>query len=153
MMKTVCVRIAWTALMGLLSGGGICRAQNWTLTSAPITNWSCVASSADGTKLVAAVTNGFIYTSTNSGLTWAQTSAPNNYWTSLASSADGTKLFGAGYLFYNLPIYYSSNSGASWEPTGPGGVYSVASSADGSKVAAAWGDLVGVSTNSGATWA
>lgn len=128
--------------------------QTWTPTSAPITNWSCVASSTDGSKLVAAVTNGFIYTSTNSGLTWTQTSAPSTVWTSLASSADGTKLFAGSYLFYLLPIYCSSDSGATWEPTGPdGGVYCVACSADGSKVAAAWWQEVGISTNSGVTWA
>ena len=127
-------------------------AQTWTLTSAPITNWSCVASSADGSKLVAAF-SGHIYSSTNSGLTWARTSAPYNYWTSLASSADGTKLFAGNSLLYGQPVYHSSNSGATWEPIGPGGgVDYVVCSADGSEAAATWG-AVFVSTNSGATWA
>ena len=50
-----------------------------------------VASSADGTKLVAV--GGEIYTSTNFGIVWTQqTNAPNTGWYSVASSADGTKL-------------------------------------------------------------
>src|SRR5262249_14983879 len=46
-------------------------AQSWTQTSAPITNWSCVALSADGTKVVAGVIGSYyvagpIFVSTNS---------------------------------------------------------------------------------------
>ena len=52
------------------------QAQDWTLTSAPITNWSCVASSADGSNLVAAVNTGPIYLSTDAGATWTAASAP-----------------------------------------------------------------------------
>ena len=37
-------------------------AQTWTQTSAPVTNWTCVASSADGCRLVAVVNGGGIYT-------------------------------------------------------------------------------------------
>jgi photosystem II stability/assembly factor-like uncharacterized protein len=125
-------------------------AQTWTLTSAPSTNWSCVASSADGSKLVAAVTNGFIYTSTNSGLTWAQTSAPNNWWTSLASSADGSILLAVSPYDF---IYRSTNAGAAWEPTLQDPLWiGVACSADGRKVAASGFYTVAVSTNSGAGW-
>jgi hypothetical protein len=68
--------------------------SGWTATSAPRTYWFCVASSADGTNLVAAIAaNGGIYVSTNAGNTWTrQTNAPNSYWWSVASSSDGTKL-------------------------------------------------------------
>ena len=54
----------------LLSGAAFCSfftavnpasAQNWMLTSAPTPNWSFLASSADGTKLGAALRSG-IYT-------------------------------------------------------------------------------------------
>ena len=69
--------------------------QDWVLTSAPSTNWSCVASSADGSKLVAAVDGGLIYTSTNSGGTWVPTTAPSNAWASVACSADGSKVIAA----------------------------------------------------------
>src|SRR5437868_14167628 len=79
-------------------------AQTWTQTSAPITNWTAVASSADGSKLVAVtgyfigiggVPPGPIYTSHDSGVTWKATSAPSTNWSAVASSADGTKLIAA----------------------------------------------------------
>ncbi|MGO8676363.1 MAG: hypothetical protein ACLQVX_10895 [Limisphaerales bacterium] len=63
---TPSVVAAFLSLIATTTGA---LAQNWTLTSAPLTNWSCVASSADGTKLVAAVNGGLIYASTNSGAT------------------------------------------------------------------------------------
>src|SRR5258705_11903223 len=68
------------------------NAQNWVLTSAPNTNWSAVACSADGSKLVATVNPGLIYTSPNFGGTWFPTPAPATNWSSVASSADGSKL-------------------------------------------------------------
>jgi hypothetical protein len=50
-------------------GANFAFGQTWTQTSAPITNWVSVASSADGIKLVATVYGGGIYTlySTPSG--------------------------------------------------------------------------------------
>jgi photosystem II stability/assembly factor-like uncharacterized protein len=52
--------------------------------------WLAVASSADGSKLVA-VGNSSIYTSTDSGVTWTpQASAGTRTWGGLASSADAT---------------------------------------------------------------
>ena len=132
-------------------------AQTWTQTSAPSNYWNSIASSADGSKLVAAAGppnggDGLIYISTNSGVDWMQTSAPTDSWSSVASSADGTKLVAAasGDL-----IYISTNSGFAWTATSaPSNSWAtVASSADGSKlVAAANGDLIYFSTNSGADW-
>jgi hypothetical protein len=139
------VVVGWE-LAGLLGGSHFCRAQEWTLTSAPVTNWSSVASSADGSKLVAAVKNGLIYISTNSGSTWVATSAPTNYWRSVASSADGARLFAA-----SSGLYASADSGSTWQPTGGGVFYNIACSADGTKLAAAYNGRA-VSTNSGATW-
>lgn len=66
--------------------------MTWVETSAPSQNWFSIASSSDGTKLVAGVLGGGIYVSTNSGVTWTQSSAPANSWSSIASSSDGTKL-------------------------------------------------------------
>jgi hypothetical protein len=111
---------------------------------------AAVASSADGTKLIAAQNYGGIYVSTNSGITWQQTSAPNSEWGSIASSADGTKLAAVNYY-----IYTSTNSGATWTQTSAlgGGWISVASSADGNFLAAApFSGAIYISTNSGATW-
>src|SRR6266478_5794550 len=73
-------------------------AQNWVQTSAPNTNFISVASSADGTMLVAAALSGFIggigqvYTSGDSGATWDMTSAPATNWHTVVSSADGSGL-------------------------------------------------------------
>ena len=50
-----------------------------------------MASSYDGSKLVAATNGGYIYTSADSGATWTQTGSQQP-WTSVASSSDGTKL-------------------------------------------------------------
>ena len=114
--------------------------------------WHGVASSADGTKLVA-VPSGKIYTSTDSGVTWTARES-NRSWSCVASSADGTKLVTAvdGGL-----VYTSTDSGVSWAPRlgqiGNRNWVSVASSADGTKlVAAASSELIFTSTDSGATW-
>jgi hypothetical protein len=62
-----------------------------------------VASSADGTRLVAGTTytgpghQGYLYTSVDSGNTWTTTTnTPGGYWYSVATSADGGVLY-AGY--------------------------------------------------------
>jgi hypothetical protein len=136
----------------------------WTRTSAPSNNWSAVASSADGARLVAVsapqggwvlngtnydyvfVGDGAVYSSLDSGATWTPTTAPSNYWTSVASSADGAKLVAAvapcwdrdGFRAGDGPIYRSQDSGATWTRTSaPTNSWSaVASSADGTKLVA-----------------
>ena len=94
-------------------------------------------------------------------LNWMKTTAPSNYWDGVVSSSDGTRLFTAGY-----PSYYSTNSGGSWQEFSPAlYLYSIASSADGTKLVGAdggeqeqskagyiYGMLVYYSTNSGTTW-
>jgi hypothetical protein len=137
-----------------------------TPTMAPTNNWVSVASSADGTKLVAAAMNtqgGIIYASTNSGLTWTPTGAPtNNVWGTVASSADGSKLVAASGVAF-VPglsyggVYTSTNFGMNWTSNNvPNAQWqSVASSADGSKLVAVAQNPIGwiyTSTNSGANW-
>jgi len=65
----------------------------WTKANVPVKNWSSVASSADGNRLVA-VSDG-IYISTNAGVNWIDSHAPAASWTSVASSADGSQLVAA----------------------------------------------------------
>ena len=98
--------------------------------------WYSVASSSDGTKLVAAVVNGGIYTSTNAGDTWAPSSAPNLRWYSVASSFDGGNL---AAVVDGGEIYTSTNSGFTWMPSSaPSKSWQcVASSSDGTKLVAA----------------
>jgi photosystem II stability/assembly factor-like uncharacterized protein len=128
--------------------------DHWILTSAPNNSWSSVASSADGSHLVATVyPGGNIYTSADSGNTWTPTSAPGNNWTSVASSADGSHLVAVAQ---GQGIYTSGDSGTTWTQTSaPSNLYwySVASSADGSHlVAAIYGGSIYTSADSGTTW-
>ena len=164
-----------TKLVGVGSGNGdgsIYISTNsggiWIQANAPSNSWETVASSADGAKLLAAsfgiYGDGMVYTSTNSGVTWRPTSAPIDWWSSVACSADGRTMVAAsvyeGAGFYeggDGAIYISTNAGVTWTPTGPpgGDWFSVACSADGTRLAAAVADFNGAiytSTNSGATW-
>jgi hypothetical protein len=124
--------------------------------------WSAVASSADGTKLVATVKGGQIYTSVDSGVTWTPQDSSRN-WSSVASSVDGTKLAaGVGDNASSVGyIYTSGNSGVgSWSQHDSTRQWvSVASSADGTiLVAAVYGTVsaggpgVYTSTSSGTGW-
>ena len=135
---------------------------NWTVTS--VTNADCtsVASSADGSKLVAVANGGPIYSSMNSGTSWTMNNPTFPYLVSVASSADGTRLMaGTADPFHDsgFPIYLSTNSGTTWEATsspGSRGRTWVALSADGTRLVAVEAGRSGgpiiASTNSGATW-
>jgi len=147
--------------------------QEWTLTSAPFTNWASIACSADGTKVIAAVGGwrsgpspyppaGPIYISTNSGLNWIVSGAPITNWSVISSSADGTKLASGLFQYFSTdPIYSSIDSGVSWYPTGSpvtNSWVSLQSSADGRTIIASFPDYghvpggVFVSTNWGVDW-
>ena len=119
-------------------------------------NWTSVASSADGSKLVAVVQNGQIYTSTDSGVTWTARAnfAIFGTWQSVASSADGSKLVA---VVSGGQIYTSTDSGVTWITRDGNRTWqSVASAADGSKLVAVVGGVGGgqiyTSTDSGVTW-
>jgi hypothetical protein len=90
------------------SYGGPLNSLSAPFTSAPLTQWDAVASSADGTKLVAGGSSG-IYISTNSGVAWTPASPIQP--SAVASSADGTELAAA---IDGEAIYISTNSGANW---------------------------------------
>jgi hypothetical protein len=144
---------------------------SWT-AGGPINFRSSVASSVDGTKLVAASQAGGggavgppgIYLSADSGRTWALTSAPGSmFWYSLASSADGTKLVAAaqaGDVAGSGRIHLSAGSGMTWtQASAPSNNWvSVASSASGSNLVAVassdqGGDgLIYTSGDAGVSW-
>jgi hypothetical protein len=67
----------------------------WQSTSAPVKQWVGVASSADGTRLVATAYSDRIYVSQNSGATWTATGAASTPWWTVIASADGSKLVAA----------------------------------------------------------
>ncbi len=131
--------------------------SSWQQSSIGTANWSSIAASADGVKMVAAANgSGQLYNSVNSGKTWTSTAPFSGAWQAVASSADGIKLVAA---LNGGVIYTSTNSGASWVPgLGPAAFSSVASSADGTRIVAVINNNstggVGIyaSTDSGATW-
>ncbi|HWF18727.1 MAG TPA: sialidase family protein [Verrucomicrobiae bacterium] len=110
----------------------------WT-NRGPANSWSCAASSADGNKLVAAISTGNIYTSGDGGVTWTAR-ATSQAWKGVASSADGVNLaavYSTGF------IYTSSDSGRTWlqrtngVPSGAQAWSCITSSASGSRLVAA----------------
>ena len=120
----------------------------WT-QQAPYGTWRGVASSSDGTKLVAVADGDYVYTSTDSGVTWTQRDSSRR-WNSVASSSDGTKLVAVVYSGY---IYTSTDSGVTWTERGSQASWnSVASSSDGTKLVATDGSNIYTSEDSGVTW-
>jgi hypothetical protein len=123
---------------------------SWKTNTGPTDFLQWVASSADGSKLVAACDIG-VYTSVDSGISWSPTILPYGQWKAAASSSDGSKLVVVGG---SGGIYTSTNSGTNWS----GGFNSdywlyVASSANGSNlVVGAPGAATYISTNSGQSW-
>lgn len=121
-LKAVCLALARIfQKFGLVCVLNVCVVHEalaqWTeRTSSGSRNWSSIASSNNGAKLAAAVNDGYVYTSTDSGVTWTErTAAGSEYWVSIASSSDGANLAAVwtgeaegGYL------HYSEDSGASW---------------------------------------
>jgi phage pi2 protein 07 len=126
----------------------------WTeRTTGPRSPWS-VASSVDGTRLVAVENGGFIYTSTDSGATWTErTAAGSRNWWSVASSGNGNKLAAVDDF---ESIYTSDDYGATWTKQESAGIRAwepIATSADGTTlISATWGGYIYTSTDSGATW-
>jgi hypothetical protein len=113
-------------------------------------NWYSVASSSDGTKLVAAVYGGQIYTSTDSGVTWNGRGSSRN-WYSVASSSDGTKFVAVAN---NGQIYTSTDFGYTWTARESNRNWqSVASSSDGTKLVAVVNNgQIYTSADFGVTW-
>ena len=136
--------------------------MSWTARESA-RNWNSVASSADGSKLVAVINGAELYTSIDSGVSWSLRVSTGT-WSSVASSADGTKLVagnnnrqpftGNPSQVYDRQLYTSTDSGISWMPRESARNWSsVASSADGSKlVAGVNGGQLYISTDSGLSW-
>jgi photosystem II stability/assembly factor-like uncharacterized protein len=91
--------------------------SNWTQSIIPGTAMiSYVASSSNGTNLAVCTRDGFIYTSTDSGVTWEQRTSQRR-WTGIVSSSDGSKL--AAIVTPGF-IYTSIDSGLTWTETNSG---------------------------------
>jgi len=135
--------------------GGV-PGTNWTERNR-VQNWSSVASSSNGTKLVALDYNGRVHISIDSGASWTSNATePSRLWNAVASSADGSKLV-AGVD--GGSIYTSTDGGATWMERATDADRrwnSLASSADGSKLVAVnvsvGGGEIYTSTDGGVNW-
>ncbi len=129
--------------------------NNWGASATPVANCQALAVSADGTRQVAVVYGGRIYTSTNSGTNWILNATdPNNRnWYSVAASSDGTRL---AAVVNGGQVYTSANYGANWAVQANAPVTNwtgIASSADGSKLAACvYGGKIYTSSDYGVNW-
>lgn len=131
----------------------------WTATSVPIGAWSAVASSAEGTVLMAPdIGSRAVYISIDSGTNWSRAALPVASWQGVACSANGAALYATASRTTNGSpegIYASADGGATWSqagappPTTNGDWGPVACSADGTRVMAGEGAYVWISTNSG----
>ena len=127
-----------------------------SLTGTPYNFFNKCASSADGTKLVAAVSTGYIFTSADSGLTWVQrTASGSRAWRSICCSADGSVIF-ANVSTAASNVYLSTDSGATWTaPAAPGSRtwVAVCCSSNGQVLAACSSSVnIWMSIDGGANW-
>ena len=126
----------------------------WTLRLTNPVRWNSLASSADGSKLYAALESGSIYISHDYGVTWAaKMTDTSRQWTSIDCSSDGSKVIACARSNY---LYISTDSGETWTAKKTDIVRfwnSVASSADGTKLVAVGNSTyIYTSADSGATW-
>ena len=135
--------VRFIAFASAFLGANFCVLAQWSTTQAPIANWLGVASSANGSNLVAVYDydlngNGGIWVSTDRGADWAQTSASiTAAWMGAASSSNGMTLVAVSGKAAG-GIYRSTNGGTNWNPTlaGNDDFSCVASSPDGTKIVA-----------------
>lgn len=126
------------------------------VTAVSTSNVYGISVSSDGTKIAAALYNGNLWVSLDSGVNWSAKNSSRK-WTDVAISDDGLKIYAVvdgGY------IYRSSDSGATWDSstadTNGGslniGWSSVTTSSNGTIVYATGGGKIYKSSDSGVTW-
>jgi photosystem II stability/assembly factor-like uncharacterized protein len=133
-------------------------------------NFRGITSSSNGTKLAATVSEGNIWTSTDSGDTWIEdvsVGSPQN-WKDITSSSDGTKLAAvarrAGTVdnpTFLANIWISTDSGANWYPAFEPDAenwHRITMSSDGTRLVAVAANYqtfsanIWISKDSGANW-
>lgn len=114
----------------------------------PIMNWTSIAASRDGRRLVAAAN--YVYTSTDSGLSWTRREQASGC-SRVASSADGARLAAIGY---GGRILISSDGGETWAAQEESRAWSaIAINADGTRLAATvFGGPIYLSSDAGQSW-
>ena len=144
------------SVVTVLSINQATAASIWVdLTGVPSNEWTAIATSADGSKVVAALKNpdniytSKIYSSSDSGATWTDRSgAGSDKWYQVAMSANGSTIIAGG----ESKFVVSTNSGANWS-TISGYTSSVAMSSDGTKMARVSNGIIYLSNDSGQNWA
>lgn len=110
--------------------------QTWTPTLHPFVSWIFVASSADGTRLMA-VSNR-IYTSSDGGITWTPREFERTWRAGVAMSANGKILMASYQNTLGNFLMTSSDYGATWKQQDTNRLWNgFACSADGAKQFAA----------------
>jgi hypothetical protein len=117
---------------------------------APISDWTSVAVSTDGSTIAATVAQGQIWVSTDGGVTWSPRDSIRNWYT-VVMSASGEYFFAADN---GGRVYRSTDSGVNWAyVTGAGNWFSLATSASGEWVFLATMDgYLHYSNNYGVSW-
>jgi len=149
-------RLAQNAGQSILTGGlpATYRTLDTGFTALPqtgiLSSGTAIASSSDGSRLLATGFGDWLWVSANAGQSWSARESQRN-WTSVASSADGLTLVaaaGSGQLFV------SWDGGLAWSARGPSATWTaVTSSADGKRlVAGSDNGEVFTSTDAGVTW-
>ena len=135
------------AVMTMLDGLSHIISPEWVARESN-RNWEDITSSDDGTKLAAVENGGYIYVSSDSGVSWTPRDQIRA-WSSIASSSDGTIL---AATVSNGQIYVSTDSGLTWNARATARQWSkIAISSDGSNQIAV-GDLTHTSDDGGVTW-
>jgi hypothetical protein len=108
---------------------------SWTDRNTTVsTTWGCITTSSSGQYMAAGVGSltGYIYLSSDYGVTWAQSTSVITFWNGITSSSSGQYL-AAGTN--DGKIYISSNSGVTWNQSSNAPVttsyYSISSSSSG----------------------
>jgi hypothetical protein len=129
--------------------------QTWTPHESN-REWWCLASSADGSRLVAGTYPGQIYTSDNFGSSWTARPTGSHHWTMVACSDNGDNLVA---VVSGGQIYTSMDSGEHWteQDSGVRNWIAVASSENGDKLVAVDnggydGGQIYTSADWGTTW-
>ncbi|CAK0771439.1 hypothetical protein CCP3SC5AM1_720018 [Gammaproteobacteria bacterium] len=123
---------------------------SWSV-SGDVCDWRCIASSFDGTKLIAGTIDGKIYISLDSGASWQQKAIVRQI-SGVSISSDGSKLFAIAIGF---PVAYSFDAGENWDVFNMDAnhLWDVASSSSGELIfAGGQNDFIYVSTDYGNTF-
>jgi hypothetical protein len=127
--------------------------STWTQRDS-VRNWGAVASSSNGTILLASTNHtfsgsDFLYLSTNSGVSWSSIGSSLAY-ISCAMSSNGSIMYATTY---SGKIYVSTDTGTTWTPRDSDRFWGgVCCSSDGVTAYATSGNNIYKTTNSGTSW-